>query len=578
MTIKKEKLYSDVETVNSKQLAVLKKNFPQCFDSKGKFIQERILEVVNESGVELSKESYSLNWLGKSYARLLANENPRTWLTEDREHNQKPVNQNSENLLINGDNLEVLKHLVNAYSEKVKMIYIDPPYNTGKDGFVYEDDRNFTADELTRLTGIDKSEAKRILDFTQSKANSHSAWLTFMYPRLYVARELLREDGVIFISIDDNESSQLRLLCDLVFGEENHLGSIIWKNVTDNNPSNIATEHETIHVFAKEKSALEPIWKSGLSDTKELLINLGDSLVEKYQDQEELQKNYTEWFRENKFQLGELDRYKYIDSGGIYTGSQSVHNPGKEGYRYDVIHPVTGKPCKEPLMGYRYPSATMDELLAADKILFGKDHDKIIELKVYARDYLDKLSSVFVLDGRLGANELRALFPELKKVFTNPKPTELIAKLISFATDESDIVLDFFAGSGTTAHAVMLLNEREKKSRKFIAIQIPEQCDVKSETFKEGYKNIFQVTKERLVRAADKIRESNTEFKGDLGFRVYEAIAVADGYLDDIEELDSQQSLFDGSKFDDSQLDTLLTTWKVYDGIALNQELGLVQV
>ena len=183
-------------TSNSKQLELLKRHFPNCFDREGNFISHKMQEIVGESGLDISRESYSLNWLGKSYARLLANENPRTLLREDKEHNSKEANQNSENLLIKGDNLEVLKHLTHAYSESIKMIYIDPPYNTGGDGFVYNDDRKFTVDELSRLAGIDRDESKRILEFTASKANSHSAWLTFMYPRLYVARELLREDGV----------------------------------------------------------------------------------------------------------------------------------------------------------------------------------------------------------------------------------------------------------------------------------------------------------------------------------------------------------------------------------------------
>jgi len=198
-------------TSNSKQLELLKRHFPNCFDREGNFISHKMQEIVGESGLDISRESYSLNWLGKSYARLLANENPRTLLREDKEHNSKEANQNSENLLIKGDNLEVLKHLTHAYSESIKMIYIDPPYNTGGDGFVYNDDRKFTVDELSRLAGIDRDESKRILEFTASKANSHSAWLTFMYPRLYVARELLREDGVIFISIDDKEVFNLYL-------------------------------------------------------------------------------------------------------------------------------------------------------------------------------------------------------------------------------------------------------------------------------------------------------------------------------------------------------------------------------
>lgn len=565
-------------TANSKQVEALKKHFPQCFDKQGKFMLKRLEEVVADNGIELTKESYSLNWLGKSYARLLANENPRTWIAEDKEHNQQLEHQNSENMLIKGDNLEVLKHLVNAYSEKVKMIYIDPPYNTGKDGFIYEDDRRFTDDELSRLAGIDINEARRVLEFTQSKANSHSAWLTFMYPRLYVARELLKKDGVIFISIDDNELAQLRLLCDLIMGEENYLGSIIWKNVTDNNPSNIATEHENILVYARSKKDLEPVWRSELSDVKDLLVDIGRRFVEKYSDPEERQRKYSEWFKKNKFQLNELDRYKYIDSGGVYTGSQSVHNPGKEGYRYDVVHPKTGMPCAEPLMGYRFSPKKMDQLLSENKIIFGDDHNKIIELKVYAKDYLEKLSSIFELDGRLGANELRALFPEFKKVFTNPKPSELIVKLISFATNESDIVLDFFAGSGTTAHAVMKLNEREGTSRKYIAVQAPEPCDEKSEVFKAGYENIFQITKERLVRSRESIKENNPDFDGDLEFKIYQTVPVPEGYFDDIEELDAQQTLFDGSECDPDQLEALIATWKAYDGVFLTESAEVVEL
>ena len=556
-------------TANSKQLELLKTHFPQCFDKDGNFIKQKMQEVVSDEGLELSKESYSLNWLGKSYARLLANENPLTLLKEDKEHNAKEQNATSQNVLIKGDNLEVLKHLSNSYNEAIKMIYIDPPYNTGSDGFVYQDDRKFTAEELSHLAGVDIEEAKHILEFTQSKANSHSAWLTFMYPRLYVARHLLKDDGVIFISIDDNEQSQLKLLCDEVFGEDNFVGSIIWKNVTDNNPTNIATEHEHIMVYAKVKNKLESIWKSKLSNIKETLLRIEKTLLNKHNEVTLLQKEYTTWFKENKFQLDTLDRYKYIDFDGIYTGSQSVHNPGKEGYRYDIIHPTTNQPCKEPLMGYRFPESTMDKLLEEGKILFGNDHNKIVELKIYAKDYLDKLPSIIELDGRLGANELRSLFPKAKKMFTNPKPTDLIKKLISFATSDTDFILDFFAGSGTTANAVMQLNVEDKGNRKYIAAQIAEPTDKKSEAYKAGYKIIFDITKARIEKAALKIAEENSEFTGDLGFKIFETIPVFDGYLDDIETLDDETTLFDGSSLNNEDLETFLTTWRVYDGMRL---------
>jgi adenine-specific DNA-methyltransferase len=257
MNFKEETVYSNVETANSKQLAILKKNFPNCFDLDGNFIQERMLEIVKENNIELSKESYSVNWLGKSYSRLLANLPPKTLIHEDVEHNSQEQHKNSKNLLIKGDNLEVLKHLINAYSEKVKMIYIDPPYNTGSDGFVYNDDRKFSKEQLSELAGLDLEEAERILSFADKGSNTHSAWLTFMYPRLYIARELLKEDGIIFISIDDNELSQLKLVCDEIFGESNFIGVISRSTGTrmGSGSRGIARELDYIIIYAKSDIA-----------------------------------------------------------------------------------------------------------------------------------------------------------------------------------------------------------------------------------------------------------------------------------------------------------------------------------
>lgn len=566
MTIKEETLHSNIETVNSKQLAVLKKNFPQCFDKSGNFIQDKMLEVVIANEVELSKESYTLNWLGKSYARLLTNIPPKTLINEDLPHNQLEQNKNSKNLLIKGDNLEVLKHMVNAYSEKVKMIYIDPPYNTGKDGFTYNDDRHFTKRQLSELAGIELDEAKRILDFTDKGSSSHSAWLTFMYPRLYIARELLLDDGVIFISLDDNEASQLKIICDEIFGEQNFLGNVIWKNVTDNNPTNIAIEHEYIFVYAKDKTKVAPKWKSNLSDVKDKLVSVGLKLISQHLEQDKLQAAYSKWFKENKFQLGPLDRYKFIDKGGIYTGSQSVHNPGKDGYRYDVIHPESKMPCKQPLMGYRFKESTMRNLIANDRIIYGKDHNKIVELKLYAEEFEEKFASVLELDGRLGANELRDLFPEMKKAFTNPKPTQLLEKMISYVCNGEGLILDFFAGSGTTANAVMNLNHNEQSSYQFITVQLDEPSKEGSDTLKNGYSSVFELTRERLVRAS--------KVNGSFGFQIFET--VKDFRVEDDEkELTLMNiNMFDDVVLTDKQYHTLLTTWRLYDGSELTTPIN----
>ncbi len=355
----------------------------------------------------------------------------------------------------------------------------------------------------------------------ESHGRKHSLWLNMMQSRLLIARQLLCSNGVIIIHIDDVELPNLKKLCDEIFGEENFIGQIVWKNATDNNPSNIAVEHEYIMFYAKNKGVLEPVWKASESPAKAELIKIGIEIGKSFKTVQKMQDAYDEWFKENKAFLGVLDRYKYIDEDGVYTGSQSVHNPGKEGYRYDVVHPKTGKPCKQPLMGYRFPKETMDQLLSEEKILFGDDETKIIELKVYAKDYQSKLSSFINLDGRTGAYDVKGLFPEHKQVFRNPKPVSLVKEILDFVTNKNDKILDFFAGSGTTAHAMMQLNAQDGGNRKYILVQIPEYTDENSEAYKAGYKTISSLCIERVKRAGAKIRKENPDAAVDTGFRVY---------------------------------------------------------
>src|SRR5690606_35387559 len=253
----------NIQAINP-NLEKLKQAFPHCFDKNGDFDFVKFKAELDSNSINIAKEGYSLNWLGKSCARVLASDAATTLLKEDEVHNAKPENANSQNVLIKGDNLEVLKHLSNAYYEKVKMIYIDPPYNTGSDGFVYNDDRKFTAKQLQDLAGVSEDEAKRILEFIQSNSNSHSAWLTFMYPRLYIAKQLLKDDGVIFVSIDDNEVAQLRILMDEVFGEENFVADLIWKNKKGggNDSKYIAVENEHIIFYSNSKNHLTNLFQS----------------------------------------------------------------------------------------------------------------------------------------------------------------------------------------------------------------------------------------------------------------------------------------------------------------------------
>jgi len=252
-----------------------------------------------------------------------------------------------DNLIIHGDNLKALKALLPLYAGKIKCIYIDPPYNTGNEKWAYNDNVNSPMMQEWLGKVVDREDLTR-----------HDKWLCMMTPRLKLLRDLLAEDGAILVSIDDNEIHHLRSLMNETFGEHNWLGTVVWRNVTDNNPTNVAVEHEYIICYCKNRDRIAPVWKSKVSDVKGILIKIGKELTSKYKDPNELTKAYQEWFRVNKRFLWPLDRYKYIDEGGVYTGSQSVHNPGREGYRYDVIHPVTGRPCRQPLMGYRFPEET----------------------------------------------------------------------------------------------------------------------------------------------------------------------------------------------------------------------------
>ncbi|QFY42678.1 site-specific DNA-methyltransferase [Candidatus Methylospira mobilis] len=403
-------------------------------------------------------------------------------------HGKKP--SLDDNLIIHGDNLHALKALMPHYAGKIKCIYIDPPYNTGNEGWCYNDNVNspLMKDWISKNANpVDKEDMQR-----------HDKWLCMMYPRLKLLHELLSDDGVIFVSIDDNELYNLRCVLDEVFSDQNWVGTIVWKNATDNNPTNISVEHEYVLCFSKKKDSLVNIWKSAKSDIKNKLIEIGTQLVKEHKEQSLLQKAYTDWFRVNKPYLSTLDRYKYIDNGGVYTGSQSVHNPGREGYRYDVIHPTTKKACKQPLMGYRFPKETMEKLIEEGKILFGEDEDKIIELKVYAFQYEDKLPSLISLDGRLGAYEFKSILHDSKK-FDNPKPSQFIKQILAYVLGKDDLILDSFAGSGTTAHAVLDLNKEDGGNRKFILVEMEDYADpITAERVRRVIKGVPTAKDEKL--------------------------------------------------------------------------------
>jgi adenine-specific DNA-methyltransferase len=537
-------------TSNSTQIDILKKNFPNCFDKDGKFIPSKMSEIFNQN--DISKESYSLNWLGKSYARLLANENPLTLIKEDKTHNQKEENINSQNLLIKGDNLEVLKHLKNAYSESIKMIYIDPPYNTGSDGFVYNDKRKFSIDELSQLAGVSLNDAKDILDFTNSKSNSHSAWLTFMYPRLYIARELLKDDGVIFISIDDNEVAQLRLLCNEVFGEDNFVSEFVWSGKSGSEDDTyIRNNKEYILCYGKEVEN----FKVGLDIKKDDKFIYFDELKQDFYKRQLLRK----WG----------DNSRREDRPNLYYPIKDENNNDF----YPTL-PNGEDGC------WRWSKETMNKAISNGIIEFAQNGKYEAYEKIYKSDESKKTKKYqsLLLESEQtsqGTKELKLLFE--KKIFDRPKPIKLLKDILKIAnTSQNDIILDFFAGSGTTAHAVMDLNKEDNGNRKFITVQLPEPTDPKSEAYRNGYENIFEITKERITRASKKIKDEivkdvTKDIKDyDLGFKIYETTPLFDGYGDDIEL--SNQTLFDPKVLSDDDIQTILTTYKLYDGINLSQK------
>ena len=537
-------------TSNSVQLEILKTHFPQCFDKDGRFCPGRLEEIARTSGANITRESFKLDWVGKSYALLLANQKTETFLAPNNEHNTLPENANSENLLIQGDNLDVLKHLVSAYSEKVKMIYIDPPYNTGSDGFIYNDKRIFTVSELQRLAGVDEDEAKRILDFTSSSSNSHSAWLTFMYPRLYVAHKLLCDDGVIFISIDENEQSQLKLLCNEIFGEENFVAEFVWKSrqiIDSRNKSKASVDHETVLAFAKKID--------------------GFSLKGKQIDL----KKYTN---------PDNDKRGPWMSNSILGLANSSQRPN---LHYKISDPKDGREFDcPPESGWRYSTETMRKKIKDGRIIFPKKDDGRPREKKYVNELENQFtgfSSILPPEAGFtlnGSREVRDLFGD--KYFDFPKPTSLISELIEQGINDSKsaIVLDFFSGSGTTAHAVMSLNAKDCGNRKHISVQLDEPTDKKSEAHKAGYKTIFEITRERVIRAATKIKSDHPNANCDFGFKEFKTIPANKGpfkgYLDDAATIQDYVS-FNGMALDDDAIYALLTTWQAFDGIPLHELL-----
>lgn len=499
--------------LREERLTELKRLFPDLFTNEGRLNPDELRQLVEPNEVHES-ERYEFKWYGKAASKREAFTPTTATLVYDETRSVNPDQANG-NMIIEGENLETLKLLLNAYREQVKCIYIDPPYNIDADD-IYTDNFALAADDYLKIIG-DQEDGVKLTSNPDSSGRHHSNWLSMQQSRLLVAKQLLKKEGVIFISIDEGEIKNLLRLASEIFGEENYLGTIIWKGATDNNPTRIAIEHEYVVCYAKDADLCSKPWKDASDQTKQAILNVFRDLERTYEsDPDALVKEYRKFIRENAETLQPLTHYTQVDDKGPYTGSRKVHNPKPGGYFYDVIHPVTNEVCVVPANGYRYPEDTLRGMITDGKILFGNDHTQIIQVKEYLEDYEAKLSSVIHSDSRSGSNELEAVLGE-RKIFKNPKPTSFLMEFLRFVLDEGDTFLDFYAGSGSSVHAIL---KHHFSTIKWIAVQYPEAPPSGSAAIQAGYKSISSITIERTKRVIEGYGDDPQPIP-DAGFKVY---------------------------------------------------------
>lgn len=475
----------------------LKELFPEIL-TDGEKIDFDMLKAVLGGEVDSENERYQFTWHGKKKMIAGTQKPSKGTLRPDKEKSKNF--DTTENLYIEGDNLEVLKLLQKSYNGKIKMIYIDPPYNTGKD-FVYKDNFVDGVQNYLEQTGQVDSEGKILTTNVESNGRFHTDWLNMMYARLRIARNLLKEDGVIFISIDDSEQSNLKKLCDEIMGENNFVAQLIHVNNSSKNQAKlVGTNHEYCLVYAKNKSELMNItWSVPKNNIKEF-IKRANYLLSQGISEREAEEELKQLVKYPRFY--DFDHYYYVDRRGVYR----TDNPGGvagANVTSEIIHPITKKSCNKPSHGWRYKEETIREMEKNDMWHFGKDETVIPTPKRYLMDYPNQTpKSVLFYDSQVDS---KILLKE-KIFFDFPKPVAFIKQLLTMHTSSSDIILDFFSGSATTAHATMQLNAEDGGNRKFIMVQLPETLDEKSEAFKVGYRTICDIGEERIRRAGEKIR------------------------------------------------------------------------
>lgn len=575
-------------TPNSREVDVLKEHFPACFHSDGSFDLARFQEFLSDK-IAVVNEGYELKFLGKNYARLLAAVDTTTVIVPDEEHNSQPENIHSENVYISGDNLDALKHLLKSYARKVKCIYIDPPYNTGSDGFVYNDSYHFTVEELTDKLSISREQAARILDLTKRGSASHSAWLMFMYSRLLLARDLLERDGVIFISIDDNEQSNLSLICNDIFGEDNFVSQLTWEKKKKGSylANDITNIKEYVLVYAKSKPSFTGlIGEINRKEETYPCVNAGNS-----RDIRIIPAGIESKYREKNFTMKKGDiisdttmnlvlHSDLVIKDGVLTEDLVIEGNWRYGQEamteYAQNHELY---ITRDLYLRRVVSEPRYKGLKDLLLRLGEDQESGYS---YDFDFEDLQSSGW------GSNEdadeeQRLLFGE-QSLMSYPKPVLLIMKLLAALQKDNFIVCDFFSGSATTAEAVMRLNAKGKNI-KYITVQLPEKIDEKvASSSGEDKKNAEKLLAflerckrphtldylgiERVIRAAQKIRESAPDTPADLGFRHYTLSEPSGITLDKLEQFspDDNGMIVSNTVLDEFGASAVLATWLVRDG------------
>ena len=524
----------------------LKEIFPEIFvEDKIDFdLLEQICCGGGVQKLEDSKERYSLTWNGKSKARQIAQEVSTGTLRPAKEESKNW--DNTENIYIEGDNLEVLKLLQKSYHGKIKMIYIDPPYNTGKD-FVYKDNEYQGLKIYKEITGQTNKEGIKLTTNTDTDGRYHSKWLSMMYPRLKLARNLLTDDGVIFISIDDNEQANLKKLCDEIFGEENFVAQIVWERAYApvNLKKHFSESHDYIVCYGKN-------------------INL--SINNGLKRSEEADNRYLN--PDN-------------DPRGVWQSDNFSVGPAVESNIYKIISPSGRENYPPNGRSWRVSEEKFKEMLLDNRVWFGEDGNGVPRQKRFLSEVKNSITPMTIWKytevghSQDATKKLKELFDEVH-VFDYSKTVELIKRCIELYTIQGDIILDFFSGSATTAHSVMQLNAEDGGNRKYIMVQLPELCDEDSEAYKAGYKNICEIGKERIRRAGEKIKSDESlplenREKLDVGFKVFKLDSSNIKEWDtDTENL--QQSLLDSIeniKRDRNTLDVLYEILLKY-GLDLN--------